>query len=473
MRFVQAAGLLWLAACGSPLTQPEATIPDLPAIEWEAFQSTIRERIEKAYKAVESEPRSPRANGDLAMILHAHQQPAGAEVCYERARLLKPDKFEWAYLLAIVQAEQGKTEAAIENLRRALEIDPGYVPAKLQLGDILLRDGEFEAAASLYREALDGDPRSALAHYGLGRALSSQGKTEEAAEAFRKAIEIHPNYGQAHYALALAYRKLRLADKAKPHFGLGEQHKLETPPADDPVLTTVRRQTQSPTEYLRAGVELDRQGRLEESLALHLQVLDIAPRQAQAHINLISLYWRLGQREKAIEHYEKALKINENLPDCHYNYGVMMFNLQRFDEAKRAFEKAVEINPFYAKAHHNLGVMLEAEGKLDEAAAEYRLAIENQPEYRLARFHLGRVLVNQGRPREAIEQFQQIIEPKDQDAAGFLYALAIAHARAGERGDAIKHMRGARDLAASFDQWDLLSSIKRDLATLEGKHEGR
>ncbi len=459
-----AAGLL-LGCGGAP---PTESLPPQPEVKLEAFQPTIRGEIEKVLQAVRSRPEDPDANASAAMLLHAHQQNVAAEAYYRRASILEPGRFDWVYLLACVQLEQGKNEAAMENLRAALQIDPGYVAAEVKLADLLLRTGRPEEAESLYSKVLEADPDNAIAWYGLGRIHASRGETAKAAEAFEKAVEIYPQYGQAHYALALAYRKLRRPEDARRHFGLGEKHKLEMPPTGDRILTAVRSRTQSPTEYLRAGVELEKQGRLEESVAVHLKVLEIDPQQVQAHINLMSLYWRLGRKEEALAHYRQALAINENLPECHYNYGVIMYQTGDHATARKAFRRAVQINPFYAKAHLNLGVVLEEEGDIAGALDHLRKAVENQPGYRLAHFHLGRILADQGNLDEAIRHFEQTLKPEDEQTPGYLYALGIAHARKGDRAEALRCMRRARDQASRYDQWQLMASINRTLETLQG-----
>jgi len=460
-----AAGLL--LGCGGA-APPRESLPPPPEVKLEAFQPTIRGEIEEVLQAVESKPEDPAANAEAAMLLHAHQQNAAAEVYYDRARILEPGRFDWIYLLACVQLEQGKDEAAAANLRAALELDPAYVPAEVKLAGLLLRTGRPEEAEALYAKVLEADPQNAFAWYGMGRIHASRGETAKAAEAFEKALEIYPQYGQAHYALALAYRKLRRPEEARKHFDLGEKHKLEAPPTGDRILTAVRSKTKSPTEYLRAGVELEKQGRLEESVAVHLKVLEIDPQQVQAHINLMSLYWRLGRRKEALEHYRKALAINENLPDCHYDYGVIMYQMGNRAEAKKAFRRAIEINPFYAKAHLNLGVVLEEEGDIAGAVDQFRKAIENQPGYRLAHFHLGRILANQGKLDAAIRHFEQTLEPEDEQTPGYRYALGIAYARKGDRPEALRWIRAARDGASRYDQWELLASIDRALKTLQG-----
>jgi predicted Zn-dependent protease len=106
-------------------------------------------------------------------------------------------------------------------------------------------------------------------------------------------------------------------------------------------------------------------------------------------------------------------------------------------------------------------------GKLEEAARYYRAAIETKPDYRIAHFNLGRILVQQGQFREAVEQFLQTLEPEDQETPVYTYALAAAYARAGDRQNALKYTKQARQKAEALGQKELVISINRDLKLLE------
>ena len=55
------------------------------------------------------------------------------------------------------------------------------------------------------------------------------------------------------------------------------------------------------------GVELERQGKVEESAEAQERALEIDHGLVQAHINLIRLYGQLNQFDKAEEHYRESL----------------------------------------------------------------------------------------------------------------------------------------------------------------------
>ncbi len=223
------------------------------------------------------------------------------------------------------------------------------------------------------------------------------------------------------------------------------------------------------SEHLKRGAALENAGKIEEAIAAQEQALEIHPGLVQAQINLISLYGRAKQFDKAEKAYRGALGIDPDLPEIHYNFGVLLVGQERFGEAAQAFRRCLELNPYYAEAHHNYALLIEREGKLDEAATHYRKAIENKPGYRSAHFYLGRILVNQDKLSEAVEQFLKTLTPEDEDTPRFTYALGATYIRAGDRQKGIHYLREALKRASALNQTQLANGIERDLKTLEQK----
>jgi tetratricopeptide (TPR) repeat protein len=441
--------------------------PELPSLSFDTFGPGIREQVQKAYDEARRHPQDAIANGRLGMLLQAYQQYEFAATCYERALYLSPDAFEWKYYLGTVKAALGKHAEAAAIFQEALRLKPDYLPAQIKLAESLLSSGDLHRSQEVYAAILKKYPHSALAQYGMGRVKAAQGELALAVEHYRRACELFKDFGAAHYALALAYRDLGQIAKASEHLSLYQKNKLQRPTLEDPLLDQVAELNTGPAEYISRGIKLEAAGRIDEAIQEHLRALMINPRLAQAHINLIILYGKLGRLEKAEQHYRASIQINPNLADSHYNFGVILSRQGRYKEAAEAFRRAFEINPFHAEAHHNYAAMIELEGRLDEAAQHYRKAIENRPNYRQAHFHLGRILVEQGKLTEAIDHFLQTLTPEDENTPTFMYALAAAYARSGNRPSAIHYAREARSRAAALGQKELLALIERDLRILE------
>jgi Tfp pilus assembly protein PilF len=205
-------------------------------------------------------------------------------------------------------------------------------------------------------------------------------------------------------------------------------------------------------------------GRLDDAIAETEEALRLNPELVKAHINLLILYGRIGNREKAEEHFQAAVKLNPiQFPDAFYNYGVLLTTEGKLEEAEQAFREALTIAPSYSAAHNNLGNLLERQGKLSEAAAEYRKALEGDPSFRRAHFNLGRLLVSQHQYAEGIAQLLQTVTPVDEETPTYLYALGAAYGRAGDSANAVRYLGQAKELAVARGQTVLASEIDKDL----------
>jgi tetratricopeptide (TPR) repeat protein len=443
------------------------TPPELPAIVVENFATEIREQVSKAYADAKAKPRDAQASGWLGMTLHTYEQYEFATVCYERAHLLAPAEFRWAYYLGITQAALGKQREAATAFKAALKLDPDHLPTQLRLADALLAASQLGESRQFYELVVKRNANVAQTHYGLGRIATAGGNLTEAVGRYRKAIELFPEYGAAHYALGLALRDQGQTKEAQEYLARSQQLKLSQPTLEDPLIISIAEMNAGASAHLKRGALLESSGKIAESITEHEQALEINPWLVQAHINLISLYGRTGQNEKAEKHYRAAIGINPDLAESHYNYGVLLVGLQRLKEAEQAFQQCLKLDPYYAEAHHNFATLIERQERLDEAAAHYRKAIENKPGYRLARFHLGRILVNQNKLPEAIEQFQRTLTPEDEQTPLFTYALGATYIRVGEREKGIQFLRQALKRATALGQTQLMNSIERDLRALE------
>ena len=443
-------------------------LPAIPKLDLASYRAQLRAPAEKAYQAVEAKPLDPEANGNLGMLLHAFEQLESAEVCYRRARGLDPQRFQWAYYLGLVEALDGKNEAAASSLRDALRIDPGYLPARLKLAEVLLNLGRFDESREMCQAVLKDNPQTAPAYYWLGRVAAAKGQGALAEEQYRKACELWPSYGTAHYALALAYQKDGQAGEAQRQMAAFQKYKADSDPQpEDPMLEAVRSLDNSALAHLMKGVDLENAGQMEQAIAEHEEAVRQDPKLVQAHANLIALYGRAGQPEKAEREYRATVAINPNLPQSHYDYGVFLASREKFAEAEAAFRKALESSPNYAEAHSNVGAMLERRGKLVEAEREYQAAIEDKPNFRQAQYQLGHLLLMEHKAPEAIMHLSQTLTPEDGDTPRFQFALGIAYAEAGDFASAARTLEQAGQRAAALGQGQLAGQIQNVLTKVE------
>jgi tetratricopeptide (TPR) repeat protein len=95
---------------------------------------------------------------------------------------------EMYYCTSFVHLERGDIQKGINQLQKALELNPGYTDAYRTLGYVLYNQGQIEQAISLYHKALELEPKSARLNYYLALAVDKQGQTEQAVEYLRDAL---------------------------------------------------------------------------------------------------------------------------------------------------------------------------------------------------------------------------------------------------------------------------------------------
>jgi len=451
------------------LAQPASgmPVPDVPRLDATSFLPAIRDQVHQAYEAARANQNDAEASGKLGMVLDAYEQYDAAIICYQRAHLLDPRAFRWLYYLGWVQAAQGRDEEAAASLGAALALKPDDLPARLRLTASLLSIRQWDESRRIAESTARAYPGSAEAHFYLAQASAGVGNVAAATALYLKACEVFPPYGAAHYALAMAYRKLGRDDESRQHFALYEQNKTTVPPLDDPLRREVTALNLGSVAHIRRGADLERVGRLDEAIAEQQEALRVDPGAVQAHINLVALYGRLGRFDEAASHYQAAFAIDSNQADLHYNYGVLLLKQGKASDAEKAFLESVRINPHYADAHNNLGIIYEQQGLLTDAFEHFSAAVAARPDDRAAHFHLGRILANRQKYDDAIEHLLKTLTPEDENTPRYLYALGATYARAGDTSKALTYLHRARAQAQARNQDQLLTSIDRDLRTLE------
>jgi tetratricopeptide (TPR) repeat protein len=445
----------------------QSVAPPLPDLALDRFPPASRDSLRPVVERARQAPDDQEQIGRLAMALHAWEQWEAADMAYRRARHLARASFRWAYLDAVVLQRLGRADEALVALRNALGLRPDYLPARVRLAEALAATGKTDESERLYRDLLKEPAAEPVAEFELGRAAAAAGRHAEAVIHLERSVALFPELGAAHYALARSYRALGRTEAALRALDRHKQVGAGWPAIDDPILSELAGLRDDARTWLRRGSKLADAGDVAGAIAAHEEALRRDASLAGAHVGLISLYGRLQNWTKAEEHYRAAVALGAELEDAHYNYGVLLGLQGRWDESAEAYRSALAVNPLNPTARNNLGQILERRQKVEEAAAEYRRALEAAPAFRLARFNLGRMLIASGRLQEAIVELDKLREPRDAEAPRYLFALAVAHIRAGHRDAGMKWANEARTLALVHGQHDLAAAIERDLATLK------
>src|SRR3989338_5034923 len=110
--------------------------------------------------------------------------------------------------IGIVYFKQGRLYEAMEELKLALSLKPGFATdAHNIIGLIYAKQGQIDEAIKEFLTVLKLNPDDAIAHYNLAGVYSRKGLYEKAIEELEIVLRLKPDYTQAREALESLRRK--------------------------------------------------------------------------------------------------------------------------------------------------------------------------------------------------------------------------------------------------------------------------
>jgi superkiller protein 3 len=365
-------------------------------------------------EAVRKNPQSAEAYLALARGLEAAGETAAAGQALDRAVELDPRLGLAWYRKGLLAARDQNWHAAIQDFERALEA--GLSPARLELGEMLLRSGDFDKAARELETVVRLDPKEAGAHYGLGLIRLQQGNFDAGAAAFRQALVLRPKYvdaqeglgeallrQQAWSAAAAAFEQI-LTDKpdssaamnglATALARMGEQERAEKEFAEAQRLARRSVQLHRAQGDYNRGLELWHAKDLTGAAIAFRNALTAVPDYAEAHNNLGGVLWQQNDQAGACVEFEAAVHSRPDLAEARNNWGNALVYFGHIDQAIKQFRSALAARPGLSSAHLNLGTALAQKQCWAEAEQELRRTLVLAPDTAKAHVVLGLVLAS-------------------------------------------------------------------------------
>lgn len=147
------------------------------------FKNDNNEKAEEAFKqSLELNPNFAPALAYRGMIRVQTGATAEGITLYEKALQADPKITVIHYLIADALLKQVDTDLARveKHLKRAVEADSTFTPARIALGKLFMRAGRWAEAAAELEQVIKLDPSLADAYYQLGRAYVRLKRTAEA-----------------------------------------------------------------------------------------------------------------------------------------------------------------------------------------------------------------------------------------------------------------------------------------------------
>ena len=251
------------------------------------------EALAEYLKVVAIDPEYAEAHNNIGLIYKERGQTQEAMGSFRKAIEADPE-FTGAYSnLALVLEQRGELKEAAEQFRSALQRDPRNAAVRTNYGGLLYTLGRFEQARAELEKAVATDPLDASAENNLGAVYGRLGRIEDELAAYRKAVALDSGYVDAHHNLGLALLK-----RGKVEEGESELRKaLSIDRAYAPA-------------YLNLARSLIGRGKHQEAAEILSAGSRAAPGDAEIQALLGEAFLRLGQKDKAIDAFERSLRLN-------------------------------------------------------------------------------------------------------------------------------------------------------------------
>ena len=347
-------------------------------------------------------------------------------------------------LVGIVFVVSEDRVEARKYFNRALQIQPGFVPATVSLARLEELEGNPEAAAALYKGIVDSGAESVGPLLALARLAETRGKTEEMLDWLEKARQqapqdIRPRVFLARYYLrekqlekadVLVKEAIRIAPRQPMLLALQgrvfmarRQYKSALSPLNELV-------TRSPDSvlgrallaetYLELGQIKD--ARRQLGLVLEKQAYYVPALVQMARVELQS-----GHYEQALDYAKRIQKVEPDQSAGYELSGDAWMAGKNDAEAKAAYAQAWKRKPSTALAIKR-SIAEKRSGKPEEATKPLLDWLHDHPDDALTRQVLGTTYQELGQDNKAIEAYEKVLvlEPEDVVALNnlaWLYSL--------------------------------------------------
>lgn len=158
------------------------------------------ERLLKAY--LNDAPTDVPAIRMLAEVAMRIGRDDDAKNLLERAIELAPGFMPARYQLAVLLHRRNEPAAALEESERLLAADPQNPGYRNLAAVILSRVGQYERSSRLYAGLVKENPGNSKIWLSYGHVLKTEGRQDEAVAAYRRAILAEAGFGEPYWSLA-------------------------------------------------------------------------------------------------------------------------------------------------------------------------------------------------------------------------------------------------------------------------------
>jgi cellulose synthase operon protein C len=333
-----------------------------------------------------------KARVDLAAKYIGARKIAEAEPVV--AEVLKNDtrNIEGLRLRAAIEIEQGKLDAAANDLRTAMNDAPGNPLLYQMMAAVDERGGSIELAEKSMSDAFRVGRYDAKIGLDLARFLLRHGKAERAESILTDLAQSVPN--RIDVISMLADLKLRRQDWRGAQ-DLAEV--IKNTPGNEALSGQV------------LAASLSGQNKIEDSIQVLLLANAANPNQQQTKFALVQAYLKIGKYAKAEDYLNTLLKSDPSNVEARVFLGVVQSLTKRPDDALASFNAAMKTDPKNPSSYKALSQFYAQSGKMDEAIQALKNGLVQIPKDMDLRFVLASIYQGKNEIDGAIKLYEEML----------------------------------------------------------------
>lgn len=179
-------------------------------------------------------------------------------------------------------------------------------------------------------------------------------------------------------------------------------------------------------------------GRNEESIKLHMKIIEEHPYNDLAWFNLAAAYQGLRLFEKAIDAYQYAIAINEKFDYAYRNMADALMRLHRYKEAIESLEKVIELSRPEDLIYQAIGYCYEKVKNYAQARFYFRKASHLNPDEPKLYEKIANTYIKESKYQQAIKYLEMALKIKRLDP-DFNFLMGDCHLKQGNFKDAVHY----------------------------------
>ena len=195
----------------------EQSASDDPAVLYAAYRVYSELTFQSIQSLAVNAPNSAQLHRALAEHLVNDGRTDGAIIEYRKALAITPDSFDLHYELGQALVAESHQEVSLAEAQKefesSLRLNPANARCECQLAGVELLRSNSTGALAHFAQALKLDSESGCAKAGLATQLIEEGKNQQALEYLQAAVRSDPYDPEIRYHLATLYRQM--GDKAQ------------------------------------------------------------------------------------------------------------------------------------------------------------------------------------------------------------------------------------------------------------------